>query len=86
MGQPVTVSVSCSPSVRNGIPGKEGLFIISVTSGSLADKTGARVSYQAGKLSSTWERYEKNNNTLIEYWEMRFSRSVSKNFVFFLDW
>lgn len=59
MSQPVTVSVSCSPSVRNGIPGKEGLFIISVTSGSLADKTGARVSYQAGKLSSTWERYEK---------------------------
>ena len=34
-----------SYSVRNGIPGKEGLFIISVTSGSLADKTGARVSY-----------------------------------------
>lgn len=32
-------------SVRNGIPGKEGLFIISVTSGSLADKTGARVSH-----------------------------------------
>ena len=32
------------PSVRNGVPGKEGLFIISVTSGSLADKTGVRVS------------------------------------------
>ena len=32
------------PSVRNGIPGKEGLFIISVTSGSLAEKTGVRVS------------------------------------------
>lgn len=33
-------------SVRNGIPGKEGLFIISVTSGSLADKTGARIGDQ----------------------------------------
>lgn len=33
-------------SVRNGIPDKEGLFIISVTSGSLADKTGARIGDQ----------------------------------------
>ncbi|KAJ7390926.1 Harmonin [Desmophyllum pertusum] len=33
-------------SVRNGIPGKEGLFIISVTSGSLADRTGARIGDQ----------------------------------------
>ncbi|XP_022782312.1 harmonin-like [Stylophora pistillata] len=33
-------------NVRNGIPGKEGLFIISVTSGSLADKTGARIGDQ----------------------------------------
>ncbi|XP_078348558.1 harmonin-like isoform X3 [Oculina patagonica] len=33
-------------SVRNGIPGKEGLFIISVTSGSLAEKTGARIGDQ----------------------------------------
>jgi len=33
-------------SVRNGIPGKEGLFIISVTSGSLAEKTGVRIGDQ----------------------------------------
>jgi len=33
-------------SVRNGIPGKEGLFVISVTSGSLADKTGVRIGDQ----------------------------------------
>lgn len=33
----------CYFSVRNGIPGKSGLFVISVTPGSLADKTGVRV-------------------------------------------
>lgn len=33
-------------SVRNGVPGRDGLFIISVTSGSLADKTGVRIGDQ----------------------------------------
>ena len=68
-------SVLCSLSVRNGIPGKEGLFIISVTSGSLADKTGARVSKQQQHAHRT-------------YCYMRFSSSVCKTFVsfFLLDW
>ncbi|XP_068760689.1 harmonin-like [Montipora capricornis] len=39
-----TKGIGCS--VRNGIPGKEGLFVISVTSGSLADKTGVRIGDQ----------------------------------------
>ncbi|EDO47717.1 predicted protein [Nematostella vectensis] len=30
-------------SIRNGIPGKEGLFVVSVNPGSLSDRTGLRV-------------------------------------------
>ena len=46
--------------MRNGIPGKEGLFVISVTSGSLADKTGVRVSQR------TDSRFHKNTCSFVK--------------------
>ena len=45
--------------MRNGVPGKEGLFVISVTSGSLADKTGVRVSQR------TVSRFHKNTCSFV---------------------
>lgn len=83
----VISSVSCSPSVRNGIPGKEGLFIISVTSGSLADKTGVRVSCQA-VYCTLYENNNNNNNMLIEYLgTCRWGSYVWGIYLFFfLDW